>query len=189
MRTYKENKRKVIKFTLARVVVLFLYLLLGIAVPTFSILQELEYDDKMAPCYDHIGPVYIAYSAVNYLRYLCAFSVRMGLIVTIAIIREIWGEKEQRLDSTKPNINITMVENGDHGCFFADWKNTAKRLQHWTNGYEETRDVVREIVKIFQTWFIIPWVVFLIESSLDVNYTLQPWNKGSIMAKTVLSAV
>lgn len=120
--------RKLIKFLLAWLVVLCPYLLLGIAVPTFGVLQELEYDDKMAPCYDHIGPIYIAYSAVNYLRYLCAFSVRMALIITTLIIRQIWKDKEKTLES---NITLALVENGDNEIegFLADWKSTAKRLQ------------------------------------------------------------
>ena len=178
----KQNKGKVARFTLGWFVLLCPNLLLGIAVPTFGILQELEYDDKMAPCYDHIGPVYIAYSAVNYLRYFCAFSVRIAFIITTAIIREIWEKQVTKLRSTLPNVAVENASKNKN--FFSDWKTTANRLKHWVNGYDETGDKVKEILKIFQTWFIIPWVTFFIALSLDVNYTLQPWNDNSNTART-----
>jgi hypothetical protein len=101
MCTYKDNKGKVTMFVCKWSVVLCPYIFLGIAVPTFGVLQELEYDEKVAPCYDHTEAIYLAYSAVNYLRYFCAFSVRMALIIT-TVIREIWEEKgETREPTTK----------------------------------------------------------------------------------------
>ncbi len=181
VRTYKENKGKVTRFVCKWSIVLCLYLLLGIAVPTFGVLQELKYDKKVSVCYDHTEAIYLAYSAVNYLRYFCAFSVRMTLIITTVIIREIWEEKGEEL-AGRPNEDL-MVENGDYKRLLADWDKTARRLYHWTKGYKETGDQVKGIVSIFNTWYIIPWVVFFVASSLDVKEILKPWNDDSTMAR------
>ena len=178
--TFKKNKGKVTKFTLAWSVLLCPCLLLAIVIPTFGVIQELEYDKKVAPCHNSIEAVYVAYSAVNYLRYLCAFSVRMALIITTVIIREIWEEEAKKYRENLPNL----VENGGNQRYFNDWDNTANRLQHWTKEYKTKGDKIKEIVEIFQTWFIIPWVIFFIASSLDANQILQPWNIGSTMTRT-----
>ena len=180
--TYKKNRGKVTKFVFKWLIVLCPYLLLGITVPIFGILQELEYDKKVSLCHTHTEAVYLAYSAVNFLRYFCAFSVRMALIITTVVIREIWKVEEKELESTTPNDNL-MAENGNHERVLADWSKTTTRLHHWTKGYRKTGDTVKGIVSVFQTWYMIPWVIFFIASSLDVKRILQPWSDDSIMAQ------
>lgn len=172
--TLKKNLGKVIKFTLELFVLLGPYLLLVIAVPSFNIVKELEYE-KMLPCYNQ-NLEYFSYTAVNYLRYLCAFSVRVAFVITTVIIREIWRE-------TLKSIPLDVGHN--NGGILAEWNNTAEHLQFWTGRYRGTGEVVKQIMKVFQTWFMIPWLIFFIISSLDVRYTLQPWSdeSGSTMAR------
>ena len=138
----------------------------------------------MSLCYEHTEAIYLAYSAINYLRYFCAFSVRMALIISTVIIREIWEDKKKELDKRAPNNNL-MVEDGNdmNSKFLADWNSTAEHLQCWINGYREVGNQVKGIVSIFHAWYIIPWVVFFIASSLDVKQILQPWNDDSTMAR------
>ena len=136
----------------------------------------------MSLCYEHTEAIYLAYSTINYLRYFCAFSVRMALIISTVIIREIWEVKKKELDKRAPNNNL-LVENGIHMKLLADWNSTAEHLQCWINGYREVGNQVKGIVSIFHTWYIIPWVVFFIASSLDVKQILQPWNDDSTMAR------
>ena len=100
--TLKKNSGKVITFILELCVLLGPYLLLVIAVPTFNIVKELEYEE-MFPCYNQ-NLEYFSYTAVNYLQYLCAFSVRVAFVVTTVIIREIWRET---LRSVPPDVGHT----------------------------------------------------------------------------------
>lgn len=51
------------------------------------------------------------------------------------------------------------------------------------NEYKETGDKVKGIAEIFQIWFIIPWVIFFVASSLDANRILQPWNMNYTMTR------
>jgi hypothetical protein len=91
-----------------------------------------------------------------------------------------YGKKRGKLENPQQNGH-EMEENGDQ--FTADWNKTARRLYHWTKGYKETGDQIKGIVSIFNTWYIIPWVVFFVASSLDVKEILQPWNDDSTMAR------
>lgn len=184
MCTYKENTGKVTKFVFKWLFLLGFYPFLGAAVPTFGIIQELEYDKKVSICYNHNEAIYLAYSAVDYLRYFCAFSVRMVLMITTVIIREIWKKAQRELESTTPSDNLmTEIINGSHERFLAEWTKTATRLHHWTTGYRKTGDKVKNILSVFQTWYIIPWVIFFIASSLDINRLLQPWNNDSTFTR------
>ena len=178
-----NNKRgKVIKFTLGLLVLLGPYLLLVIGVPTFNILKELEYE-KMSPCYNR-NVEYFTYTAVNYLRYLCAFSVRVAFVLTTVIIREIWRESLKSIPLDVPDVP-DVRHNDRVDQHLTHWNNTAEHLKFWISRYNRTGEVVKQITEIFQTWFIIPWLIFFIISSLDVKYTLQPWSdkSGSTMAR------
>jgi hypothetical protein len=179
--TYKV--KQVIKLSRKLLAVLIPYVLIAFAVPAVAIRQELEYDKEVAPCYNHTEAIYIAHSCMHYLCFFCTLSVRIALVIATVLVREIWKKGEQDFRTRCPEI-IDAETGISSDKYYADWNNTAERLQHWTNGYEETGKNAKDIIKIFETWFILPWIHFFIQASLDVNQVLQPWSNDSILAKT-----
>lgn len=153
--------RAVCKFICISSLLLTPYLILVIAVPSLNILKELEYK-KVSRCYNNDRNEYFVYTAVNYLRYLCAFIVRVAFVITTLVIREKWRV---------PHLYPAVV--------------AANHLNEWTSRYTHAGESAKSIMKIFQTWFIIPWLIFFITSSVDVNSTIQPWSDeyGSTTAR------
>ena len=57
-----------------------------------------------------------------------------------------------------------------------DWKMVSSDFQVLSKKYNEIGKQVQVIQDLFQPWFIVPWVVYLIASSLKTYNVLRPWN-------------
>ena len=71
-------------------IILLPYFLLGFAIPTLGIYQEIQLTERLEQCYRHYHEVYITYCAVNFFRYASAFTVRIGMIYTALFIDKLW---------------------------------------------------------------------------------------------------
>ena len=60
-----------------------------------------------------------------------------------------------------------------------DWKAVSSDFQDHYKAYSNIGKQIRVINELFQTWFIIPWVVYLIASSLKTYNILRPWANDS----------
>ena len=56
-----------------------------------------------------------------------------------------------------------------------DWKLVSKDCQERAKEYNNIGKQVEEIQELFQTWFIIPWVIYVIAASLKPYNILRPW--------------
>ena len=57
-----------------------------------------------------------------------------------------------------------------------------EQLQHCmharlTNEYMETGENVKIIANIFQSWFLLPWIIFFLASSVEDKDILSMWNE------------
>ena len=57
-----------------------------------------------------------------------------------------------------------------------DWKVVSIDYQTRVKGYAEIGKKVQVIQELFQTWFILPWVIYFVASSLKTYNILRPWN-------------
>lgn len=74
-------------------IILLPHLLLGFVVPALGIYQELVHTEEITECtqQQHYYQVYMAYCAVNLLRYLSAYSVRIIMILTALSLSKVWS--------------------------------------------------------------------------------------------------
>ena len=57
-----------------------------------------------------------------------------------------------------------------------DWKVVSEDCQQRAIGYNNIGNRVMLVLDMFQTWFILPWIVYLMASSLKTYNILRPWN-------------
>ena len=125
-------------------------------IPSVGIAVEYA-NEKTRHCNDVTAIVFVAYCAVNYFRYAWAFLVRAGIILATLKVRELWGR-------------VPSVGSGYDG--------TAAALHaRLTNGYMETGKNVKRIAHIFQSWFLFPWIIFFISSSVEGKDILSIWDE------------
>ena len=84
----KHSKRYF--YLLLIIIILIPYFLLGIAIPSIGIYQELELSQQVMACSRHYAGVYIVYSAINYLRYVTAYTVRIMMLFTTLVLSKYW---------------------------------------------------------------------------------------------------
>ncbi len=57
-----------------------------------------------------------------------------------------------------------------------DWKLVSTDYQNRAKNYAAIGKQVQVIEELFQTWFIVPWVIYFVASSLKTYNILRPWN-------------
>ena len=100
--------------------------------------------------------VFIAYCSINFLRYTWAFSVRMGMVFATLKVKKLW--------KTVP----ANIESG----------NEESMLLHasLTSAYRKPGEQVKKIAGLFEKWFLFPWIIFFLASSLKAKNILSLWN-------------
>ena len=190
-------------------IILLPYLLLGLIIPSLGIYQELELTSRLEKCYRHYHELYITYCAINIFRYLTAYSVRFMMIFTTLAISKYWFPEHsgpprhtsigrsfrRKNDSSTQNesprnisahpqihsVNSNVEEKSPVQTekVLRDWKAVSNDFQVHYKAYSNIGKQVRVVNELFQTWFIIPWVVYLIASSLKTYNVLRPWANDS----------
>lgn len=145
------------------------YFLLGLAIPALGIYKEIKYSQQVANCYRHYYEVYIVYCTVDFLQYICAFTVRMLMMLSTLVIKEFWQIPKE------PSQEYMLANNINEENFFEDWKYVSDDYEKRVDKYQYIGKKVNEIKKQFQAWFIIPWIIYLIASSLKTYNILRPW--------------
>ena len=74
-----------------------------------------------------------------------------------------------------PVANALLLD-GTPKKILEDWKMVSSDFQVLSKRYTKIGKQVQVIQDLFQTWFIVPWVVYLIASSLKTYNVLRPWN-------------
>ena len=130
-------------------------LALCLAIPAVGIALEVHCGDTNSSTH-----TFIAYCCVNFLRYAWAFSVRFGMVFATLKVIKIWKNASESISESSAS---------DH---------TAEALHaRLTDEYTRAGEEVQEITKIFETWFLFPWIAFFLASSLDAKNILSPWNE------------
>ena len=85
-------------------------------------------------------------------------------------------------DSPRPVSNIecnipdASVGNDREKNALIDWKEVSEDFMERAIAYNKIGNQVLLIQDLFQTWFILPWIVYLMASSLKTYNILRPWN-------------
>ena len=60
--------------------------------------------------------------------------------------------------------------------FLRDWTKVSTDFKQIFERYHEIGKKVQVYQELFQTWFIVPWIIYIINSSLKTYNVLRPWN-------------
>jgi hypothetical protein len=81
------------------------------------------------------------------------------------------------------NISSNTDEGQDHADheifsmnFLQDWKKVSADFKQTFERYHKIGKTVQVYHELFQTWFIVPWIIFFINSSQKTYNVLRPWN-------------
>ncbi len=59
------------------------------------------------------------------------------------------------------------------------WNLASQKFKNWYTSYEKVGKEVMELNNLFKYWFIIPWLAYVLISSLKTATALQPWTLPS----------
>lgn len=160
------------------------YFILGLfIIPGLGIYQELQHNTH---CHQHYRPIYIAYCVVNMFRYASAGAVRIMMIYCATVLKRMWfpdGAPQHtslglmhRDKSCITDIPLTALNGQSEPDVLQDWKEVSSDWKERCDEYAEIGNKAQAVHKIFQTWFIVPWVIYLLASSLKTYNILRPWS-------------
>ena len=169
------------------------YFVLGAVIPSLGIVQEIEHSEWLPECSQHYQEVYISYCAVNFLRYLSAYLVRVLMIYFTLSLRKIWfpegdppGHTSLGLDKHSARSKAASQEQPGQAQpltnaeqFEHNWCIVSCDFKDHTEKYNKVGEQAKIVQELFQTWFILPWMIYLIASYLKTYNVLKPWNADS----------
>ena len=93
---------------------------------------------------------------------------------------------ESSLTGTSPNVDNSIIVDqdqlhSDHELliskkFLQDWKKVSNDFKQIYENYHKVGKQIQVYQELFQTWFIVPWVIYFVNSSLETYHILRPWN-------------
>ena len=137
------------------------------------------YYEKDNHCNDPKVSIFYTYCALNVPRYVWSFTVRAGMVLATLKVRELWNE------CCPESIEQLTSELGcDQGTVSAE-KTAARLHKMLTNEYTNTGERVKAVCYIFQSWFLFPWIVFFLQSSLEAKTIVSIWYGDRVKVPTL----
>lgn len=185
---------KIWKWGICWAIVLIPTLLLPcLATPAMAIISELSYASKLNECAEHNVIIYLTYAALTMFTYFFAYCVRVAMVFATIAVSRLWFPEgyyntRKSEDSTRsPNTNTRSEQPSEEEQFIEDWSVVSKKHGELAVRYEQVGEKVECVTQIFQTWFMVPWIIFFIVASAETNNVLKPWSDGETV--TTISAL
>lgn len=165
--------------------------ILSVAVPVIGIFMELNHNHKH--CEDHDKVIFIVYCVFDIFSCLSESCVRLLMIFAAIEINRIWSHASaslKKVHTDETDIGSTNQSFGassnthlalSHQCtnpIFEDWTASSNTHQALSRQYEESGKQAQQVGEIFKTWFILPWIAFLISNYVKAELVLSPWVQG-----------
>ncbi len=164
----------------------------SLSVPGLGIALEIRHG-KGVDCHTYPYYIYTLYWILDTIRYLYDIGVRLSMLLATIAIGRFWTEpkrNENAEDADKRNENAEDPDKRNENAedpdkepeTYSDYLQD-RRIVNWdhkerSQDYSQRGSKVETISEIFQTWFILPWIMFFIGSSLDTDHILQSWMDG-----------
>ena len=187
-------------------VILMIYMFIHCeSIPILGMILELQHGKDY--CEDYVYEHYTVYWLLDIIRYLNAILIHSLMILAMIAIKELWlyekssanvarqnepvnaAERSQQSGSENTDGNTQQNQSGNVtesepeaytiNEYLQDRKETNEDHEMRTKEYAEIGRKVELVLEIFQTWFPIPWLLYLIAKSLDTNSVLKAWRDGS----------
>ena len=126
----------------------------------------------------------MAYSVVNFLHYILAYLVRIAMIYTVLFLKETWFPQHPRqIEDRRVEFQDLREVNASADSErlqieLYDWRIVSEDYKTRAQEYTEIGQRAEVIQDLFQTWFIVPWVIHIVASYLQVKNILYPWDDG-----------
>ena len=164
------------EFLWAEVLMLPAFLLPCVQV-VFAVLSELSYASNLDKCFKHDTTVYFIYAALTVFTDFFAYFVRVAMILATIAVWKLWspetsGQPNESIHST----NMQRPELNQLEEFVKDWSIVCTKYGELADTYEQIGQKVKCITQIFQTWFMLPWIIFFIVTSTQTKNALEPWS-------------
>ena len=169
----KEGLSKKRKTQVLLVVVALCLLIHCLSIPILGIILEVKHGQE-ANCDGYVYEHHTVYWILDAVRYLHDVAIRLVIFLATVTVGAIWfTDSDDKGDSDniedEPNdrelyLRDKAAANQDHKCRMDAYTKRGTQVEH--------------IHEIFQTWFVIPWISFLISSSLETDNILKGWKNG-----------
>ena len=149
--------------------------ILAFSIPTVGVWQQHEFSKKnFSNCSFNYPQIYYGYSVLNYLQYFFEIVVCMKFMKVFCKTHSLWEEGYNELsiidESTTSSASDKIVKS---------WNLASQKFKNWYTSYEKVGKEVMELNNLFKYWFIIPWLAYVLISSLKTATALQPWTLPS----------
>lgn len=118
-------------------------------------------------------PGFYAISNIHYFLTIFAHiftaSLWIAIVIATLTVHVIWSNDELFGDNTQ--AEILAGENLQTNY----WETAVKEHCMRVTKYEKRREKVIPILKIFESWFVIQWIIYYVGSVLDLAYNIRPW--------------
>ena len=139
-------------------------LIFSLSIPVLGMILEFQ---------DGCG-AHVVYWIFDIVRYVHDVAVRTLMLLATVVIGQIWSPEFQPVQ-----IENNSNEPTNYLEYLADRNIVCKDHQTRTMDYAKKGRKVEQILEIFQTWFVIPWLLYFVGSSLDIDHILRSWKEGS----------
>ena len=139
-------------------------LIFSLSIPVLGSILEFQHG-----CGAHVG-----YWIFDLVCYVHDVAVRILMLLATVAIGQIWSPELLTVQ-----IKNKLKEPTDYTEYLKDRNIVCEDHQTRTMDYAERGRKVELILEIFQTWFVIPWLLYFVGSSLDIDHILRSWKHGS----------
>lgn len=140
----------------------------SLSVPVLGLVSEAKHGSQH--CDRYIYEHHFVYWILDIVRYLHDVVIRMLMIIATIAIGQLWSSTDNESENVPDD---TECEPKNHDMYLKDREITSEDHRSRMQKYILKGGQVERTLDIFETWFIIPWILFFLSSSLDSEYILK----------------
>lgn len=142
----------------------------SLSIPALGIALEIK-TGKGSNCEPYIYEYHTVYWILDIIRYLYDVAIRLFMVLATLAVGNIWEASESMESDAHPEEPKTYRQyledresvSQDHATRWHDYIQRGRRIEY--------------ILEIFQTWFVLPWLLYFIGSSLSSDHILRSWKE------------
>ena len=144
---------------------------MGLGKIAISFAMELKDD-----CVSYMN-IYAAYCGMEAFHVLFDIIIRTIMLVEMFRIRKVWDctlLKDYLYDNVNQNLSINSTDKQESITKLLAAKNFRENLLQ----YHERGKEAKYLMHPFKLWFLTPWLIYSVETSLNPNSLLSPWTES-----------
>ena len=156
-------------FWITCTIIFFVHIVLGIAILVLGVKQQKDYSRHFSDCTSNRPWIYYIYSALNGICHIYDFIVRILFVYVSSRVYNLWLVKSPSNEDREDDTNIECSEE------ITSWFTVCKDFKIRLEKYHTTGAKAKKFNEHFQAWFILPWIIYNLISSVNTMNALRPW--------------